>query len=250
MTILVTNDDGIYAPGLKALYLELSALGELAVVAPDTEQSAVGHAISLSNPLRVKKVAIDGGVQGWSVTGTPADCVKIALAELLPQRPDMVVSGINLGPNVGINVLYSGTVSAATEAAILGLKSVAFSLDTYKEADFATAARLARRVLERFRDWAGWPPKVCLNVNLPALPEERIRGVKLVKQDTGPLTERFERRIDPRERVYYWLAEINERRDLTLDTDFGALASGYITVTPISFDLTHYPSLEALRSSP
>lgn len=243
--ILVTNDDGIYAPGIKALYQELASLG-VAVVAPDTEQSAVGHSISLSNPLRVNKLALDG-IQGWSVTGTPADCVKIALAELLPERPEMVVSGINLGPNVGINVLYSGTVSAATEATILGLKAMAFSLNTYMNADFATAARLARQVMERFRDWPGWQQKVCLNINLPALPEDQIQGIKIVHQDTGPLVEHFERRIDPRERVYYWLAEINKHRDPDLNTDYGALQAGYITVTPICFDLTHYPTLEALR---
>jgi 5'/3'-nucleotidase len=246
MTILLTNDDGIFASGLKALYQELTKLGEVAVVAPDTEQSAVGHAISLSNPLRVKKVAIDGGVHGWSVSGTPADCVKIALAELLPAPPHLVVSGINLGPNVGINVLYSGTVSAATEATILGVRAMAFSLDTYKDPDFATAARLAGQVVARFQDWAGWQPKVCLNVNLPALPDDQVRGIKIVRQDTGPLVERFERRVDPRERVYYWLAEINERRDMDLETDYGALQTGYITVTPISFDLTHYPSLNDL----
>jgi 5'-nucleotidase len=246
--ILVTNDDGIYAPGLRALYQELTALGDLAVVAPDSEQSAVGHSISLSNPLRVKQVSLDGGVQGWSVSGTPADCVKIALAELLPEPPDLVVSGINLGPNVGINVLYSGTVSAATEAAILGVKALAFSLDTYKNADFAAAARLARQVVARFQDWSGWPAKVCFNVNIPALPENEIQGIKIVRQDTGPLVEHFQRRIDPRERVYYWLAEINERRDLDPDTDCGALAAGYITVTPISFDLTHYSCLKDLAS--
>lgn len=246
--ILVTNDDGIYAPGLKALYQELTSLGDLAVVAPDSEQSAVGHSISLSNPLRVKQVSLDGGIKGWSVSGTPADCVKIALAELLPEPPDLVVSGINLGPNVGINVLYSGTVSAATEAAILGVKAMAFSLDTYKNADFAAAARLARQVVARFRDWAGWPAKVCLNVNLPALPEAQVQGIKIVRQDTGPLVEHFQRRIDPRERVYYWLAEINERRDLDPDTDCGALAAGYIAVTPISFDLTHYPCLKDLAT--
>ncbi len=246
MLILLTNDDGIFAPGLKALYREIIKLGEVAVVAPDSEQSAVGHAISLSNPLRVKKVSIDSGVQGWSVNGTPADCVKIALAELLPQRPHLVISGINLGPNVGINVLYSGTVSAATEAAILGIRAMAFSLNTYKDADFVTAARLAGRVAARFQDWSLWPPKVCLNVNLPALPEDQVKDLKFVRQDTGPLVERFERRIDPRERVYYWLAEINNRRNEESDTDYGALAAGYITVTPISFDLTHYDSLNEL----
>ncbi len=247
MKILVTNDDGIFAPGLTALYRELRFLGEVAVVAPDSEQSAVGHAISLSQPLRVKEVLLQGGVRGWAVTGTPADCVKIALAELFSAPPDLVVSGINLGPNVGINVLYSGTVSAATEATILGLRALAFSLNIYRDADFCTAARLARRLVAELKDWPAWPPKVCLNVNLPALPEDQVRGVRITRQDTGRLVEHFERRVDPRERVYYWLAEINERQELDLDTDYGALQAGYISLTPISYDMTHYPSLSALK---
>ncbi len=247
MKILVTNDDGIFAPGLSALYRELRHVGEVAVVAPDTEQSAVGHAISLSHPLRVKEVLLPGGVRGWSVTGTPADCVKIALAELLNGPPDLVVSGINLGPNVGINVLYSGTVSAATEAVILGIRGIAFSLDTYRQADFCLPARLARRLVSALAGWSAWPPKVCLNVNLPARPEEEILGIRITRQDTGRLVEHFERRVDPRERVYYWLAEINERQELDLDTDYGALQAGYISITPISFDLTHYPSLAPLE---
>jgi 5'-nucleotidase len=248
MKILVTNDDGIFAPGLTALYREMRHLGEVAVVAPDSEQSAVGHAISLSHPLRVKEVLLQGGVRGWAVTGTPADCVKIALAELLPARPDLVVSGINLGPNVGINVLYSGTVSAATEATILGVKALAFSLNTYRDADFCTAARLARQLVAEVKNWPGWPQGVCLNINLPALPANHVRGIKITRQDTGQLVEHFERRVDPRERVYYWLAEINERKDLDTETDYGALQAGFVSVTPISFDLTHYPSLATLEN--
>jgi 5'-nucleotidase len=248
VTILLTNDDGIYAPGLTALYRELQRLGDVKVVAPESEQSAVGHAISLTTPLRVKEVALDGGVQGWAVSGTPADCVKIALAELLPEAPEMVVSGINLGPNVGINVLYSGTVSAATEAAILGVKGVALSLNSYdKNADFATAAILAREVLARLQDWEHWSNGICLNVNLPALPRERVKGVRITRQDTGPLVEHFERRVDPRKHVYYWLAEINERKAPDPETDYGALAAGYISITPIHHDLTHYRSLQDLR---
>jgi len=248
VTILLTNDDGIFAPGLTALYRELQRLGDVKVVAPESEQSAVGHAISLTTPLRVKEVALDGGVQGWAVSGTPADCVKIALAELLPEAPEMVVSGINLGPNVGINVLYSGTVSAATEAAILGVKGVALSLNSYdKNADFATAALLAREVLARLQDWEHWSNGICLNVNLPALPRERVKGVRITRQDTGPLVEHFERRVDPRQHVYYWLAEINERKAPDPETDYGALAAGYISITPIHHDLTHYPSLPELR---
>ncbi|MGP8049344.1 MAG: 5'/3'-nucleotidase SurE [Desulfobaccales bacterium] len=246
--ILLTNDDGIYAPGLWALYQELRQLGEVSVVAPESEQSAVGHAISLANPLRVKKVSLDGGVQGWAVSGTPADCVKIALSELLPEPPQMVVSGLNLGPNVGINVLYSGTVSAATEASILGVRAMAVSLNSYKaEADFAAAARLARETVARLRSWPGWKKGVCLNINLPALPPDRVLGLKFTRQDMGPLVEHFERRVDPREHVYYWLAEINQRRLPDPETDYGALAAGFISITPIHHDLTDYRTLEALK---
>jgi 5'-nucleotidase len=217
------------------------------VVAPESEQSAVGHAISLNTPLRVKKAPLAGDGWGWAVSGTPADCVKIALAELLPGTPELVVSGINLGPNVGINVLYSGTVSAATEAAILGVKqAVAVSLNTYKDADFATAARVTGKLLSRLKRQSMAKP-LCLNVNLPALPEEDIKGVRLTRQDTGPLVEHFDCRVDPRERRYYWLAEINERKDSDPDTDYGALQAGYISVTPLHHDLTHYPSFNGLR---
>lgn len=247
MLILLTNDDGIYAPGLAALYQELRHLGEVMVVAPESEQSAVGHAISLSTPLRVKKAPLAGDGWGWAVSGTPADCVKIALAELLPGTPELVVSGINLGPNVGINVLYSGTVSAATEAAILGVKqAVAVSLNTYKDADFATAARVTGKLLSRLKRQSMAEP-LCLNVNLPALSEEAIKGVRLTRQDTGPLVEHFDCRVDPRERRYYWLAEINARKDLDPDTDYGALQAGYISITPLHHDLTHYPSFNGLR---
>jgi len=247
MHILVTNDDGIFAPGLEALHRELQRLGTISVVAPESEQSAVGHSISLATPLRVKEVALPGGTAGWAVTGTPADCVKIAIAELLPQVPDLVVSGINLGPNVGINVLYSGTVSAATEAAILGVRGVALSLNTYKDADFAEAAALAGGLVARLQKWPGWTNGVVLNINLPALPRDQVRGVKVTRQDTGQLVERFQRRVDPRERVYYWLAEINNRRHWDLDTDYAALRDGYISITPIHFDLTHYASLDTLK---
>jgi len=249
LTILLTNDDGIYAPGLAALYRELQGLGDVTVVAPESEQSAVGHSISLITPLRVQEVSINGGVEGWAVSGTPADCVKIALAELLPAPPELVVSGLNLGPNVGINVLYSGTVSAATEAAILGVRGAAFSLNSYdKHADFSAAARLARELLERLRGWTGWANGVCLNLNLPDLPRAEIKGVRVTRQDTGPLVEHFERRVDPRRHVYYWLAEINARPATDPDTDYGALAQGYVSVTPIHHDLTDYRRLNDLQT--
>ncbi len=246
MNILLTNDDGIYARGLAAIFMELSVLGDVTVVAPESEQSAVGHAISLNQPLRVRQVSLNGEVLGWAVSGTPADCVKIAIAELLPTPPDLVVSGINLGPNVGINVLYSGTVSAATEASILGLRAAAFSLNTYKNAEFSRAASLARKVLSELLEWPGWTPQVCLNINLPDLPPDQVQGIRFTRQDVGPLVEHFERRVDPRERIYYWLAEINDREAPDPTTDFGALQAGYVSITPIHHDLTHYPSLENL----
>jgi 5'-nucleotidase len=249
LKILLTNDDGIYAPGLAALYRELKQLGEVVVVAPESEQSAVGHAITLMTPLRVKEVSLNCGVEGFAVSGFPADCVKIAMAELLPIPPDLVVSGINLGPNVGINVLYSGTVSAATEAAILAVKGVAFSLDSYDQnADFTAAARLARELLEQVRGWSAWNNGVCLNVNLPNLPRGEVKGIRVTRQETGCLVEHFERRVDPRRHVYYWLAEINAQPTIDPDTDYGALAQGYVSVTPIQHDLTDYRSLNDLQS--
>ncbi len=247
MFILITNDDGIHAPGLTALFHELKQRGEVAVVAPESEQSAVGHAISLSHPLRVKEVDLKGGGRGWAVNGTPADCVKIGVAEILPRLPDLVISGINLGPNVGINVLYSGTVSAATEAAILGVKAAAVSLHTYQDADFLEAARVFAGLLPRLQQWPGWGNGICLNVNLPAVPGDKIRGVRVVRQEICPLVERFERRVDPRAQIYYWLAGINDHRPQEFDTDYGSLQAGYITITPIHHDLTHYPSLRALK---
>jgi 5'-nucleotidase len=150
---------------------------------------------------------------------------------------------------VGINVLYSGTVSAATEASILGVKGVAFSLNSYdKNADFATAAHLARELLEQIRDWRRWSNGTCLNVNLPALPQDQVKGVRITRQDTGPLVEHFERRVDPRQHVYYWLAEIHERQAPDLETDYGALSQGYVTVTPIHHDLTDYRRLSDLQT--
>ncbi len=245
MYILLTNDDGIYAPGLWAFYQALREEHQVEVVAPESEQSAVGHAISLLNPLRVKRVFKNGSFFGWAVSGTPADCVKIAIAEVLPQKPDLVLSGINLGSNVGINVLYSGTVSAATEAAIMGLRSMAVSLSTYKEPDFSAAARFAARLAPKL-PLLNLPPGVCLNVNVPALPENQIKGVLLTRQEKGVLVERYERRIDPRENIYFWLAGINEHRDLEPGTDYWAVQNGYISITPIHHDLTHYASLESL----
>ncbi len=245
MYILLTNDDGIHAPGLWAMYQVLKQEHQVEVVAPESEQSAVGHAISLLNPLRVKKIMKNGIFFGWAVSGTPADCVKIAMAEVLPRRPDMVISGINLGSNVGINVLYSGTVSAATEAAIMGIKSIAVSLGTYREPDFGVAARFVGRLIPQVEQME-LPEGVCININVPPLPENQIKGVLLTRQENGVLVEHYERRVDPRENIYYWLAGINTKRQLDPGTDFWAVENGYISITPIHHDLTHYACLEML----
>jgi 5'-nucleotidase len=245
---LLTNDDGIYARGLLTLYRELSRDAECLIVAPEVEQSAVGHAITISRPLMVRKARKDGGFLGYAVLGTPADCVKIGLGELAGGPVDLVVSGINRGANVGINVLYSGTVSAATEAAILGVPSLAISLDTHdEEADYGAAARFAREMAAFILE--GPLPNVALNVNVPAVPEEEIRGVVVAKQGQARLMESFSKRIDPRDNIYYWLAgETEFPQQNQDDTDAGALKRGMITITPIYYDLTRHDLLEGLRA--
>ncbi len=249
MNFLLTNDDGIYARGLSALYGELSQDAECLIVAPEAEQSAVGHAITLTRPLMVRRARKNGAFWGYAVSGTPADCVKVGIRELSQEPVDLVVSGINLGANVGINVIYSGTVSAATEGAILGVPAIAVSLDTRRDADFAFAARFARR-MARFMLRENPLKNVPLNVNIPAVPEEEIKGVAVVKQGRARLMEIFERRTDPRDNIYYWLAgepQLSEGEEE--DTDMSRLQEGYITITPIYYDLTHYGALEKLRMS-
>ncbi len=247
MRFLLTNDDGIYARGLAALYRELSKDAECIVVAPEIEQSAVGHAITIARPLMVRKARKNGSFLGYAVAGTPADCVKIGICELAGGPVDLVVSGINRGANVGINVLYSGTVSAATEAAIQGIPSMAISLDTRQEADFSAAARFARRMAAFVLEHP--LPHVALNVNVPALPEEEIRGVVVAKQGRARLMESFDRRIDPRENIYYWLAgetELPDHEDE--ESDGSALKRGMITITPICYDLTRHDLLDDLKA--
>jgi 5'-nucleotidase len=249
LKILLTNDDGIHAPGLRALYAELKRDFDLTVVAPETEMSAVGHAITLDSPLRVREVYKNGSFFGFGVSGTPADCVKIAVQELLQGPPDIIISGINLGSNVGVNVLYSGTVSAATEGAFLGVRSAAISLSTRKNPDFTFAARFSREII-RFITANNLKNGTALNVNIPAVSADRIKGVSITRQGLGRLKERFERRIDPRGNVYYWLSgEIPMKEEMS-DSDCNALKENRITITPITFDLTCKEEMERLRTLP
>jgi len=249
MHILLTNDDGIYAPGLRALREELCNLGRVTVVAPATEQSAVGHSITLLTPLIVQPVFDDQGTPlGWAVEGKPADCVKLALVELLDETPDLIVSGINAGSNVGINVLYSGTVAAAIEGAFFGITSIAVSLE-YRDPlhlDFPQAAAIARELITRLVEKYGGSGKL-FNINIPSLDQGPPKGVRVVPQGLIRYREQFQRRCDPRGRVYFWSMPDLVPMENPPDTDVTALAEGYITLTPLHFDLTDYRRLEALQ---
>lgn len=246
MRILVTNDDGIYAKGIEVLVEYLRSVAEVTVVAPDHERSAAGHAITLWDPLRVTEVDRNGAFFGYAVDGTPADCVKIAIQRLLKQKPDLVISGINLGPNTGTNVIYSGTVSAALEGAVLGVPSMAVSLTTFRQPRFAVAARVARDLSLRLRQLR-LPPAVVLNVNVPNRPQGQIKGVRVTHQSSSRWREAFDRRTDPRGAAYYWLK--GEPREVDPDpaSDEQAVRRGYVSVTPISIDLTSYEHLAALK---
>ncbi len=247
MRFLLTNDDGIYARGLGALYEELSKDADCLIVAPEVEQSAVGHAITLYRPLMVRRAAKNGRFLGYAVAGTPADCVKIGIKELSDRPVDLVISGINKGANVGINVLYSGTVSAATEGIILGVPSFAISLDSHHDADFSFAARFARKMAS-FMTKNGPFTGMALNVNVPALPETEIKGVAVVRQGQARLMEEFDKRTDPRENVYYWLAgDTQSPANEEPDSDASALRRGLITITPLHYDLTRYDVFPDLR---
>jgi 5'-nucleotidase len=249
MRILLTNDDGIYAPGLRALRKELQKLGEVTVVAPASEQSATGHSITLLVPLMVQEVRDDdGSFLGWAVEGKPADCVKLALQELLPDPPDLVVSGMNAGSNAGINVLYSGTVAAAAEAAFYRQVAIAVSLAYTKAGplDFPRAADIGRRVIERIM--AHRPAGGSLfNVNIPPPERGPLRGVCVSPQNVAPYAEQFDRRTDPRGRVYFWNVPGKMIPEPDPETDEAALMEGYVTVTPLQFNLTHPDQLAALR---
>src|SRR5438270_10642299 len=242
MRILLTNDDGIYAPGLRALRKELLKLGTVTVVAPATEQSAAGHSVTLLNPLLVSEVFEDDGTTfvGWAVEGRPADCVKLALLELLPESPDLIVSGLNAGCNAGINVLYSGTVAAAIEGSFFRQTSIACS-QTYSKAippDFSQGAALARQVIEQVL--ARKPERgALLNVNIPSQDQWPVKGIRVVPQNSAPYTEKFDRRIDPRGRVYFWSTPDFGCPEPHPDTDETALREGFVTLTPLQFDLTY-----------
>ncbi len=246
--ILISNDDGIDAPGIVTLAEAMTALGDVWVVAPISEQSAVGHAITVRQPVRARSWPFPAEhVTAFAVTGTPADCVKLAVNQLMPARPDLVVSGINRGPNTAVNVIYSGTVSAATEAAILGIDAVAVSRCAWQDGDYSASGRYASRIARQVLQ-TGLPPGVLLNVNVPDLPFDDIQGILATRQARSRWEESFYERVDPFNQPYYWLSGTFVNLDEGENTDLAAVENGFVSVTPIHYDLTAYTFLEDLTA--
>lgn len=249
MRILVTNDDGIKAPGLKELVDGLKNLGEIFIAAPAGEKSACGHGITVHSPIKVKKINYNQDVTAWSVEGTPADCVKLAITTLLKQKPDIVVSGINKGANLGTDVLYSGTVSGAIEAIVLGIPALSISLDSFSSEDFSVAkvcaAKLCKEMLSNFLT-----PDTLLNINVPAIEKSKIKGYKVTKLGERKYINNFEHRTDPRGNDYFWLTGqvVPPEKNSDEDLDVVAIKNNYISVTPIHFDLTNYRIMEQIKN--
>ena len=246
--ILVTNDDSVNAKGIQSLVKIASTLGTVIVVAPNKPQSGMGHAITLSDPIRLNRVAMFGEVEAYSSSGTPVDCVKLAIYEVLHRKPDLVLSGINHGENSSTNVLYSGTMSAAIEGAMEGIPSIGFSLSTYSDdADFMQYEEFISKLISSALE-NEFPAYTCLNVNIPNLPAKEIKGIQICTQAHAFWADRFDKREDQFGRTYYWLTgefgEVNPRED----SDLHALNEGYISVVPTQFDLTNYRVLDRLKS--
>lgn len=247
--ILVTNDDGVSAPGIQALITVMAEIGDVIVVAPDKPQSAMGHAITINSTLYLNKISKEGdSITTYSCSGTPVDCVKLAVNEILKQKPDLCVSGINHGSNSSINVIYSGTMSAAVEAGIEGIPAIGFSLSDYDwNADFEPIRSYVKKIsLEVLEN--GLTEGVILNVNFPKLKKESIKGIKICRQAKALWVEKFDKRKTPQGKDYYWLAGEFVNLDKGEDTDEWALDNGYISIVPVQFDLTAYHSMQQLNN--
>jgi 5'-nucleotidase len=273
MNLLISNDDGIFSLGIRTLANTLAMAGhQITVVCPDRERSATGHGLTLHKPIRAEQIesVFDPSVQAWACSGTPSDCVKLALGALLSEPPEMVLSGINHGSNLGTDVLYSGTVSAAMEGIIEGIPSIAFSLTSFSAQDFQPAANFAKTLLDQIAD-SPLPQDTLLNINVPAVPEADIAGVAITRQGVRRYIDQFEKRIDPRGKTYYWLAGevIEEVAEVELEsieglklkashfdaawfqaipTDVQAIRQNYITITPLQYNLTCVLGITALQN--
>ncbi|MBN1869021.1 MAG: 5'/3'-nucleotidase SurE [Candidatus Omnitrophica bacterium] len=246
MHILLTNDDGIYAEGIYALYLQLKKLGKVTVVAPASERSSIGHAITLAHPIWHKEVRRKGLAFGTSISGTPADCVKFAVGVLLKKKPDIVVSGINLGHNDGCSIFYSGTVAGAREGALMGIPSLAVSLATFTNPDYSYSAKIGAKITRLIMK-EKLPKGTFLNVNVPNKKASQIKGIKITRQGLLPIHGTFRKRKDPGQREYYWMTGkmLVRKKDNVIDSN--ALNNGYVTVTPIQSDQTNHAFLKKLE---
>jgi 5'/3'-nucleotidase len=250
MHILVTNDDGVTAPGLVALATEMRSLGQVSVLAPDHNWSASGHVKTMHRPLRVKEVTLPDGSTAWASDGAPSDCVALGLLGFIPEKINLVVSGINPNANIGHDVTYSGTVTAAMEAAIGGVPGIAFSLhapeDFQGTLDYASAARIARRIVAQLIE-TGLSSNLLLNVNIPYLPVDKIKGIVVTRQGLRVYRDRLDRRVDPRGKPYYWIGGDAPTAIPDEGTDFSAIESGYVSITPLHLDMTDFQVLGTLR---
>jgi 5'-nucleotidase len=246
--ILVTNDDGIHAPGIKALVEVALQFGEVLVVAPDSGQSGMGHAITISNILRLREIDYMKGVKAYSCTGTPVDCVKLAIYKVLQKKPDLLLSGINHGANHSINVIYSGTMSAAVEGALEGIPSIGFSLLDYSHhANMEPAKEIISKIIKNALD-VGIPKDICLNVNIPKASSTEIKGVKVCRQAKGNWEDNFEVRTDPHQRNYYWLTGEFKNSDKGEDTDVFALENNFVSIVPVQYDLTAHHAIADINN--
>ncbi len=244
--ILVCNDDGVHAPGIEALIEEMTFLGDVVAVAPDGPQSGSGHGITLNSTLRINKIKHEKGLEVYSTTGKPVDCIKLAVNEIIHRKPNMVVSGINHGSNASINVLYSGTMSAAIEGALEGIPSIGFSLLNHSiDADFTTSKQVVRAIAPKVLK-EGLPQGVCLNVNIPNLQIDELQGIRVCHQANGNWVEEFDRRTDPSGEQYYWLTGRFDLYDEDEANDIMSLRKGYVTVVPVQYDLTSYETMKYL----
>ena len=245
---LITNDDGVHAKGLEALIKVVRPYGKVFVITPEEAQSGMSHAITVKFPIRIRKVAEEEGFIQYSSNGTPVDCIKLALNKLLDRKPDMILSGINHGSNSSASIIYSGTMAAAIEGCINGIPSIGFSLLDYSpDASFGSILKYVDRIL-KFSMEKGFPGEVCLNVNLPVNTYQKIRGIRICRQNKGMWKEEFDHRRDPQNRDYYWLTgEFQNLEPDAPDTDEWALSNNYVSIVPVHIDLTAYRAIEALK---
>jgi len=246
--ILVTNDDGVSAKGIRSLQQVMQQFGEVVVIAPDSPQSGMGHAITINHPLRIKKTDLFNGAKGYSCSGTPVDCVKLGVYEVMHRKPDLVVSGINHGANTSSNVLYSGTMSAAVEGAMEGIPSIGFSLCNFDgDADFSASMKVVEQVVLKALEQK-IPKGVCLNVNVPDVSLDEFKGIKICRQAHAFWEDRFDKRLDQFDNPYYWLTGEFLEQDKSQDSDLYWIEKGYATIVPTQFDMTAYKAIQELEN--